>query len=51
VLGEATQPSEDRLYKMGFILVGRAAEQFPALFKSELPVCERVVKLCGAKLN
>ena len=42
---------QDRINKMGFMPVGNTSEQFSAVYKTESPVWERVVKLSGAKLD
>jgi tripartite-type tricarboxylate transporter receptor subunit TctC len=47
----ALPETQDRINKMGFIPVGNTPEQFAAVYKSEFPVWERVVKMSGAKLD
>jgi tripartite-type tricarboxylate transporter receptor subunit TctC len=47
----ALPDTQDRINKMGFMPVGNTPEQFSAVYKSEFPVWERVVKLSGAKLD
>lgn len=47
----ALPETQERINKMGFIPVGNTPEQFSAVYKSEFPVWERVVKLSGAKLD
>ena len=47
----ALPETQDRINKMGFIPVGNTPEQFAAVYKSEFPVWERLVKMSGAKLD
>jgi tripartite-type tricarboxylate transporter receptor subunit TctC len=47
----ALPETQDRINKMGFMPVGNTPEQFSAVYKTESPVWERVVKLSGAKLD
>ncbi len=47
----ALPETQDRINKMGFIPVGNTPEQFATVYKSEIPVWERVVKMSGAKLD
>ncbi len=41
----------DRIAAMGFMATGSTPEQFNAVYKRDLPVWERLVKVSGAKLD